>query len=274
MRRFFTQGLQVLFRGPALSFSSGYATVSGMKEAAFRYLSQDVLKNIDMLEILHIPSAEVLRAGDFGVLLRYGDLYLLSCQEGASAAFLPAMTQDIASDPQRMIILHGPELLGVLRRDYRFRSVMDCCHAVYQKSEPIPCPLPQNVEIRRLDSSHLAFVHAHYHTVDDVDYLSERIGAGMFGVFVEGRIVGFAGTHDERSMGLLEILPEYRRLGLAYALEAHIINDLQSRGRTPFCQVSIRNEPSLALQRKLGLTISGSVVHWLARERVHEQERR
>jgi tRNA (guanine37-N1)-methyltransferase len=245
-----------------------------MKEAAFRYLSQDVLKNIDMLEILHIPSAEVLRAGDFGVLLRYGDLYLLSCQEGASAAFLPAMTQDIASNPQPMIFLHGQELLGVLRRDYRFRSVMDCCHAVYQKSAPIPCPLPQNVKIRRLDSSHLAFVHAHYHTVDDVGYLSERIGAGMFGVFVEGRIVGFAGTHDERSMGLLEILPrvpEARPCLCAGSTYHQRSAEPQQNAVLPGFH-SERTLPRAPAQAGVNdLRFRRSL---LARERVHEQERR
>ena len=85
----------------------------------------------------------------------------------------------------------------------------------------------------------------------------------MFGVFVRGEIAGFVGTHEEQTMGLLEILPEYRRLGLAYALEAHLINHLLSIGQTPFCQVAIHNEPSLRLQRKLGLTISDTVVYWL-----------
>ena len=52
-------------------------------------------------------------------------------------------------------------------------------------------------------------------------------------------------------MGLLEILPEYRRLGLAYALEAHLINHLLSLGRVPFCQVALYNEASIRLQKKL-----------------------
>jgi tRNA (guanine37-N1)-methyltransferase len=87
----------------------------------------------------------------------------------------------------------------------------------------------------------------------------------MFGVFIGGEIVGFVGTHDEHSMGLLEILPEYRRLGLGYALEAHLINHLLSRGRVPFCQVAVYNEASILLQEKMGLEISTSVIYWLAR---------
>lgn len=234
--------------------------------SSVRYLSRNVLKNIDMLEILHIASSETLVSDGSGVLLRNGNLYLLSCEANASLAFLPLLTKDLDGDPDRMIVLHGPELPERLLPDYGFSTVMDCRHAIYQKTDPVSYSLPNNTEIRRLDQTYLGFVHNHYHTVDDVAYLRERIDTGMFGVFVEGRIAGFAGTHDERSMGLLEILPEYRRLGLAYALEAYIINDLLRCGRVPFCQVSIRNEPSLALQRKLGLTISDSVIHWLAHD--------
>ena len=131
---------------------------------------------------------------------------------------------------------------------------------VWAQSERL---LPEGCEIRLLDAGYLDFVHAHYHMVDDVTYLSERLEAGMFGVFVRGEIAGFVGTHEEQTMGLLEILPEYRRLGLAYALEAHLLNHLLSIGQTPFCQVAIHNEPSLRLQRKLGLTISDTVVYWL-----------
>jgi tRNA (guanine37-N1)-methyltransferase len=179
---------------------------------------------------------------------------------------LPLLTAGLADDPMRMIILRGAELLDSLAT-CGFESAMDCCHAIYLSNRPIPYTLPDGAEIRLLDSNHLDFVHEHYRTVDDADYILERIEAGMFGAFVRGEPAGFIGTHDERSMGLLEVLPEYRRLGLAYALEAHLINHLLSLDRTPFCQVSIRNEPSIALQRKLGLALSDTVIRWL----IHRQ---
>ncbi|MDD4311433.1 MAG: GNAT family N-acetyltransferase, partial [Eubacteriales bacterium] len=109
--------------------------------------------------------------------------------------------------------------------------------------------------------------HAHYHMVEDVRYIRERIEADMFGVFLNGEIAGFVGTHEERSMGLLKILPEYRRLGLAYALEARLINHLLSQGRVPFCQVAIVNNASIRLQQKLGLVLSDHVVYWLGYHR-------
>lgn len=236
-----------------------------MKQTAFHYLSRDRLKNVDMLEILSTPSTRVLAAGESGVLLERDGLFLLSCEKGRDEDFLPLLTEGLSVRTERMIVLHSPALKEALMRDFGFACLMDIRHGVYTKTDRIPYSLPKGAEIRRLDESHLDFVHAHYHNVDDLAYLRERIGEGMFGAFVGGRLAGFIGTHDERSIGLLEVLPEYRRLGLAFALEAHLINQLLAAGRTPFCQVSVQNEPSLALQRKLGLELSDAVVHWLAR---------
>ena len=239
-----------------------------MNASVYEYLMRDRLANIDMLEILPLPGAEVVCFSENGVLLRHDGLYLLAAEPSHSAEFLPPLTDGLTAEDERMIVLRNGELTAVLQRVFGFQLVMECRHAVYPGKTPPPYALPEDTQIRRLDLSHLGFVHAHYKMVDDLDYLRERIEDCMFGVFVRDEIVGFAGTHDERSMGLLEILPEYRRLGLAYALEAHLIKHLLELGRTPFCQVSIRNEPSIALQEKIGMEFSTAVIHWLVRGRV------
>ena len=236
-----------------------------MKQQAIKYLMRDRMTNIDMLEVLQLPETSVLCADARGVLLRYGDLFLLSCEAGRAVEFLPLLAEDFEQKPDCILVLHSAELRDELERNYAFQTVMECRHAVYQSDEPVHYTLPAGVEIRKLDEQYVDFVHAHYHMVDDIDYIRERIVADMFGVFVEGEIVGFAGTHEERPMGMLEILPEYRRLGLAYSLEAHLINDLLSQGRVPFCQVAVYNEASTRLQQKLGLAISEQIIYWLAR---------
>ena len=239
-----------------------------MNQTAFDYLSRERLKNIDMLELLPLPTTEVLCAAPDGVLLHSDNLYLLSAEPDARERLWTILEDALASQAGEEILLiaHDADTRGHFLGRHGFRILMDCVHGVYERNEPVSFPLPDGAQIRRLGMEHLDFVHAHYHTVDDVDYLSERIEEGMFGAFVEGKLAGFIGTHDERAMGLLEILPEYRRRGLAFALEGHLINHLLSIGRLPFGQVRIDNAPSLALQRSLGLTMSDAVVHWLARD--------
>ena len=238
-----------------------------MNTIAFNYLARDRRKNIDMLEILRLPSPSVRFAAEYGVLLEHDGYLLLSCEVGREAEFLPELVAGLSDDTERIVVLHGTALKETLMRDYGFSSMMDVRHCIYEKTEPISYSLPEGAEIRRLDESHLGFVVEHYPMMDDEAYLAERIAEGMFGAFVKGELAGFIGTHDERSIGLLEILPEFRRFGLAFALEADLINRLLRQGQTPFCQVSIQNEPSLALQRKLGLTLCDAVIPWLIRKR-------
>ncbi len=237
-----------------------------MKTAAYNYLSRDRIAHIDMLEILPLATANILLANENGVLIEHDNLFFLACEPDRASEFLPPIVRGIAPADGRMAVLHNSELREVLERDYGFSTFMEFYNAVYDSAEPLAYSLPEGAAIRRLDQSHLDFVHAHYHTVDDPDYLRERIEDCMFGIFMQGSLAGFAGTHDERSMGLMEILPEYRRLGFAFALEAHLINHLLSIGRVPFGQISIHNEPSLRLQQKAGLTISPLVNCWMIHE--------
>ena len=65
-------------------------------------------------------------------------------------------------------------------------------------------------------------------------------------------------------MGLLEVLPQYRRRKLATLLQAYMIRLELSRGHIPYGQVFDGNEPSLALQRSLGMVQSMGRLYWAA----------
>ena len=64
------------------------------------------------------------------------------------------------------------------------------------------------------------YVCEHYSKSDigGLEHIRQAIGAGMLGAFVDGTLAGFAGFHGEGSIGLLEVLPAYRRRGLGEAL--------------------------------------------------------
>ena len=64
-------------------------------------------------------------------------------------------------------------------------------------------------------------------------------------------------------MGLLEVLPEYRRRGLGEALERNAINRALEAGWTPYGQVFCSNEVSRRLQEKLGMEFSDKYISWL-----------
>ena len=86
----------------------------------------------------------------------------------------------------------------------------------------------------------------------------------MLGGLVDGVLAGFAGIHQEGAMGMLEVLPQFRRRGLAEVLEAALIDQQLRRGRFPYCHVRHGNTASEALQQKLGLTFDENrTLYWL-----------
>ena len=92
-----------------------------------------------------------------------------------------------------------------------------------------------------------------------------EISPRLYGAFLDGKLAGFVGTHDEGSIGALTVVPEFRRRGLGTYLECLAIRKALERGDLPFGQVAPGNGASLALQRSLGMTISREMVCWMDR---------
>ena len=131
--------------------------------------------------------------------------------------------------------------------------------------QPSPPEVPA-CSIRPLTVEDAAEAARYYHLFDDpLPYLRGRAEAGaLWGHFTaEGRLAGFLGIHSEGSMGMLEVVPEFRRRGIAQALEAALIRLHLERGWLPYCFVAPDNVPSLSLQAKLGLTNIHIPAIWL-----------
>ena len=145
-------------------------------------------------------------------------------------------------------------------REFSLHDSMRCTQWVYEKGEP-PCPV--TADIRPLTQEHAALAASVYHDGDGA-YIRDRIEHGaLFGVFESDALAGFAGFHDDSSMGMLEILPPFRRRGYAAQLEAFLIAAALKEGRTPYCHVVDGNEASLHLQWKMGLTCTRLPAIWV-----------
>lgn len=229
-------------------------------EKALRYLSQAPVLHMDMLEGLRRGLARVVRADGDGVLL---------INEGADIVMASAPSEEAAGRLAKaapaagMFVVHQNFLLGPLREKYSRPQTLACRQAAFLGNRPLPAPA-SGVEIRPLGEEALPFVLLHYAHADDPDYLRERLRAGaLWGAYSAGRLAGFAGTHAEGSIGMLEVLPEYRRQKIGLSLAAFLAARQFSEGFTPFSQIIVGNEPSLALHRKLGFTVSEQTIAWL-----------
>lgn len=222
-----------------------------LREKAYAYLNQDVAQNIHMIQALKYRDPVIIAVTDRGVLLDYDRWLSLSCDDVEAAKELLQFAPQGFTD----IVVCREEVENYVAEAYGLKKHTVCVQTSYQKQEKLP--IPEGLDIRQLDMSFHDIVLEKYSLFHDPDYITDRINAGvMYGVFVEGKLAGFIGEHDEGSMGMLEIFPEYRRMGLGYALEAFQINRIVAEGRVPFDHVIIDNVKSFHLQEKLGMTFS------------------
>ena len=100
--------------------------------------------------------------------------------------------------------------------------------------------------------------------IRDRIYVRERITAGdVFGIYIEGKLCGFIGCHNDGSMGMLYVEDAYRRQGLAASLEGYLINKQREQGMIPYAHIVNGNEASIQLQERLGLNLSDPAIWWL-----------
>jgi len=231
-----------------------------MVEKAYDYLKVDRIHHIDMLETLDRKIGDVIYADDDGVLIynRPGETYMISTE---SLELLQKMC-DLVKETS-VVITHQPQFVPYLKERFSLTETLECFQSVYLDENTINEQAPEGIELRELTLSEFDFVLKNYDHISDTDYLTDRINSGMIGAFSEGEPVGFIGTHSEGAMGMLQLLPDYRRRGIAFSLEAALINRMVKLGQIPYGQIVTTNSASISLQKKLGMSLSDNKIVWV-----------
>lgn len=139
-----------------------------------------------------------------------------------------------------------------------------CVTFAYLK--PMP-PELRGTDIRPLAPTLAAEVASAYrnksggYTADEIAELMRD--KKIFGALVGGRLAGFIGRHRDGNMGMLEVYPEFRRRGIGEELQKFLMLYVMTFGRIPICDVYEDNAPSIALQKKLGLTRADNYTFWI-----------
>lgn len=231
-------------------------------------LNRDPVLYLDLTEAIRRGDGKVLGATPHGALAAFRSYE----KEGQDLGF--TMFADDLETAQALLALipPKPDFITVhetlyrdeLEKRFGFSALNPCWQLAWLRPTPLPLPDAAAV-IRQLDQSHLPTVLANY-SLADREYLSWLIQQGeLFGAFDGLTLMAFAGRHAEGSIGLLEVLPQYRRRGLATLLQSYMINLELARGHIPYGQVFDGNEPSLALQRSLGMARSTGQLYWASR---------
>lgn len=233
------------------------------------YLERDRVLRIDMIEAIKRGRAEVLYAEEDAVLLKTRGWLMLLCCDTVEAGVRALSARDPACGA---VVAHSEAARDAVKKVIpAFTHVSPCWQAYYPKTEPIP--MPDVCDVRPFKKEDIPFLMEHYHTGASREYFEERIDENeLFAGYRDGKLCAFIGFHDDGSGGMLEVLPEYRRLGIGSALEIHILNEALRRGWTPYGQIFVGNEPSRKLQQSLGMIVSDGEIYWMHPEREETTE--
>lgn len=236
-----------------------------LNETALACLNRNRLLYLNMLEVLRRGSAELLYAGEGGVLLydRGSGAYMLTARDRATLdGMLPLLPADCD-----LLVGH----------DLWYRDELAAASACGRRScASRPPGWLRSRRRRRLSAGSCAFWGR-----SGAPYVCEHYSKSDIGGLehIRGRAIGrrYAGGLRGRDAGGLRGLPRRglhrpsggaARLpppGLGEALLRGAVRLALERGQYAFGQVLIDNAPSLALQKKVGMTVAREPLYWLFR---------
>lgn len=216
-----------------------------------------ILDRADLMAICTRCGGTELYSGSEGTVVRMGNELHTDILDGTRlSAVLDALNiheADVCTAKSR-------EAADVLKARFGFRGEQPCSQWVYTAKEPPR--QAEGVDIRLLRMQDVELAASHYH--NEVEYFRYCVEHEcIWGLYESEKLAGFIGLHEQGSMGMLEILPEFRRKGYGYALEAYLLTVHLQRGWLPYCHVVEGNNASLGLQAKLGLQCAETPTIWV-----------
>jgi len=215
----------------------------------------------------NIPALIALKAGARAVV----------CEQGGVVLYDPVNRLYFVSADDNAVLQGGwwdkslnAEVLALRERNIDAaaqhigaRHVRRCHQVVFTRAPQ--CRTVEGLAIEPLDERHIDFVCGHYAMALERDYLLERLSSGsVFGAYYQGDPAGFIGRHSEGSIGMLEVLPQYKRRGIGTALACFMIRRVLSLGETPYAHIFVGNEASLQMIRRIpGAVLLDECVAWV-----------
>ena len=238
-----------------------------------KWMMRQKLLHIDMIELINRGRARIV----------YRDAKELLLRDMVSGIYFHTRMVDVPTEwnlPQELgkderiecIAIHQREMVPFMEKYFHLKTDMECMQGAYTRKEKLPVRGlygpdgrgENGFSIRVLSEEFIPFVTEHYSEIGTEEYVTDRIRHGaVYGAFYDEKIVGFIADHEEGSIGMLYVLPEYRKRHVAMALETYCMNLAIERGEIPYGQIVLGNEPSIGLQEKMGICFAKGTIVWM-----------
>ena len=229
------------------------------KEKILNYLSKNPLLYIGIIEVIKRNTAEIIEFSKDGLLIleKESMAYMMVSESPQSA-------KNLIKNIEKPLLFAAYEdyVPEIIEHIFSISPSRTCLQAAYFKDAPPSWE--KDIDIRNIDESCLDFISAHYNDGENSkEYVKSRLASGaVYGAFIDNHIAGFIGTHEEGAIGMLDILKEYRRMGIGQKLLGFMTDKFLSEKKIPFSQIMAGNEASYQLHKKLDYEISKESMIW------------
>ncbi len=229
-----------------------------MKDRAITYLIRNPLLHMGMMEPIRRDTVDILYAETDGVLIKEqkSNAYMVSMDNFEKGQKL--INSIVKCD---LVVVHQKYMEDYILNKFGLTNKLECFQAVYMNKTKLD--IKSELEIRQLKQDQIEVILEHYDKLSNNEIHTLLKNGNLFGGYKNGTLIGFIGNHLEGSIGILEVFPQFRRLGYGEMLESYMVNQMLEKDLIPFTQIEISNEKSLALQNKLGFSISKDRLVWM-----------
>lgn len=127
--------------------------------------------------------------------------------------------------------------------------------------EGVSPPTPPLSRVLPLTPSYAEYIHQNsaYNEYTSAAYISDRLGRDISaGIFENGQLVAWALTHDDGSLGFMNVLKDHRKKGYARDIAAAMARMKMEKKEPVFANIEADNLPALKLAEQFGFEQRGS----------------
>jgi GNAT superfamily N-acetyltransferase len=222
-----------------------YNTIFGRGGAQVVWIRVDDLKR---------PQAVVCRSR---VQHRRQMLYMYARNPKAAERVLAELPKSwrlsFAATPARLV----PAVRRALKKRGRKLDWVEQCYLYHL--EPSRLVIDRTHRVGKLKPGDARLIAEYWPHGRNPEYVRWRIRSGpTCAIRRNGKLVAWAITHADGTMGILHVLKEYRGLGMARAITTALAERCLKAGLKPFLYIVKRNKASISLTESMGFTRRGA----------------
>ena len=204
-------------------------------------------------------NGEILYAEKDGLLMCFKGIHVIfgTCGAGLEKAL------SLVDSSNCFVCSSELEGEAILKKFTNIKRKKPCYQILYKK--PFGVDIPRETEVKELEP-----------TDENIDFVTKTYTLGFaredikrlmtdftfYATYTNGEISGYIGRHDEGSIGLLEIMPKFRRMGLGAFLVDYSVKMVNESGDIAYCNIETSNEKSLKMHLKMNFIPSDKLVYW------------